>query len=231
MSFRLYDSHTREQVTALRAAGKTYGEIQQQFPIPKSTLSAWLGEKYKHLFSRSVQLTHLKKIRKLAAVALRRARNQRHALATERAHSSTRAILLADKDILKALLAMLHWAEGTKRDGAGLRFANTDQRMMLLYLLLLRKCFLIDEKRLRVRLHIHYYHEKKKTIKFWSDLLGIPKTQFWKTYIKKRSEKKRFRKNAMGICFLYYPGDIIRKELLEMGYAIYAILSGHPPVV
>jgi hypothetical protein len=219
-----YDAHTKKQVAALRAQGKTYGDIQKLFPIPRSTLSAWLGKKYAHIFTREAQLAHLAQIRPLSTIKVRRMRVEKYARASEKASAVAHTLTLTNTGIQQALLSMLHWAEGTKKDGVGLRFANTDPRMMHLYLSLLRNCFAIDETRLRIRLHVHYYHEKRETVRFWSSLLRIPESQFWKTYVKKRSTQKRFRKNSRGICFLYYPGDLIRKELLETAYEICAIL-------
>ncbi|MDP3758171.1 MAG: hypothetical protein Q8Q86_00475, partial [Candidatus Daviesbacteria bacterium] len=90
---------------------------------------------------------------------------------------------------------------------------------------LLRKCYKIDEEKLRIRLHLHYYHRIKTAKKFWSDLLKIPLDKFGKIYIKKRSKRKRFRKNFMGICFINYLDSNVRKEVLEIGYQLQKILE------
>lgn len=226
MTRKHYDSGVRKQVEALRKAGKTYREIREQFSISKSTLSLWLGKKYEHVFSRKVQLAHLKKIRVIAQTSIRNARLERERAAMEQGTSVAHRLPLANIDVMKALLAMIYWAEGSKHAKVnGLRFANTDPRFIQVYMSLLRACFEVDEKRFRVRLHLHYYHERKRAIEFWSKTLDIPPSQFWKIYFKKRSEKKRFRKNSMGICFIYYPGNAVRQELLSMGFTLHGILS------
>ena len=213
----------KSQVERLRKAGKTYSQIREQFPIPKSTLSVWLGEKYKGVFDRKAQLEHLKKIRILSADTVRKKRIARNLIPTEKGLAVAKIVPIEDVSVLKSLLAMLYWAEGSKYEGVGgLKFVNTDPRLVLLYISLVRACFPIDEKRFRIRLHIHHYHNKNEVTKFWSKLLNVPQSQFWKLYVKKRSPQKRFRKNFMGICFIYYTGNAIRIELLELAYALYA---------
>ena len=228
-----YSPEIRKQAERLRKAGKTYAEIQRLFPIPKSTLSVWFNKTSPGTYNRSVQLEHLKKARLLAAEAITRARLQRERAAKDTGRASAQRLDLKHRALLKALLAMLYWSEGTKYEGVhGLKFVNTDPRLMTLYITLVRRCFPLDEGRFRVRVYVHHYHQKKKVLDFWSKLLGIPPSQFGKTYLKKRGKTKRFRQNFMGICFLYYPSNAIRQELMELGSTIHAILSpAKAPVV
>ena len=125
-----------------------------------------------------------------------------------------------DTPVLLSLLSILYWAEGTKYDKGGVVFTNTDPRLAYLFLDLLRKTCDIDESRLRVRLHLHYYHKKGETVKFWSDLLKVPVDQFHGTYVKKRSANKRFRKNFIVICFIKYGDTQTRRKILSYAYAL-----------
>ncbi|MSU45122.1 MAG: hypothetical protein EXS47_00600 [Candidatus Zambryskibacteria bacterium] len=135
---------------------------------------------------------------------------------------------LKSKDFQKSLLAMLYWAEGSKHERiSGLKFTNTDPKLIDLFASLLRNCYEINEARFRIYLQLHYYHPVKKTKQFWSNLLHIPEAQFNATTIKKRSRKKRFRKNFMGICSLCYLSSDIRKEILAIGYAIQKQIGNH----
>lgn len=45
-------------------------------------------------------------------------------------------------------------------------------------LYLLRKSFNINENRLKVRIHLHNYHNKEEMIDYWSKLTAIPKNNF-----------------------------------------------------
>ncbi|MEK7509863.1 MAG: hypothetical protein AAB605_04075 [Patescibacteria group bacterium] len=136
------------------------------------------------------------------------------------------------KDVLylKSMLAMLYWAEGTKHHRvSGLRFANTDPKMIWLYMAMLRKCYRIDETRLRVRIHFHHYHDIEKTRRYWSELTKIPLSQFGKVWIKPRSKTRKFRENFMGLCFICYLDSSIRKEILGLAYAIQEKVAGALP--
>lgn len=218
----LYTRDTKKLVERWRSKGKTYSEITRHFHVPKSTLSTWLNKKYKGIYSQERQLAHLAKARPLALAAIQRRIERGNTLIRERVSREVKTYPLAEVGLQKSILAALYWAEGAKHAKvSGLNFANTDPKMIKLFASLMRKCYVVDEKRFRVRLYLHYYHHIKKVRRFWSKLLDIPTVQFNKVYIKKRSKTKRFRKNFMGICFLKYSDSRIRKELLMLTEQIY----------
>lgn len=128
-------------------------------------------------------------------------------------------------ELSKAVLASLYWAEGSKGRGM-LKFVNTDPRLMSLFITLLRQSYMLDERKFRVGLQLHWYHKDKKVRRFWSELLNIPESQFHKTYHKKRSKKRVFRKNIGGICFLRYNSDTLREQILHYAYAFGEKITG-----
>jgi hypothetical protein len=60
-----------------------------------------------------------------------------------------------------------------KTDGS-VMFANSDPRMIRLFLRFLRRFFDIDESRLRVRLHLHAGLDLGAATRFWSQVTGVP---------------------------------------------------------
>ncbi len=114
---------------------------------------------------------------------------------------------------------MLYWAEGTKVRGT-LQFANTDPRLILLFVSLLRLCYKLDESKFRIRLHLHYYHKAREVKNFWSKLLNISTTQFEKTYRKSRSKEKTFRRNFGGICFIKYHSVYLKEKIIQYAYVL-----------
>ena len=57
---------------------------------------------------------------------------------------------------LNAIGAMLYWAEGHKTSSApGIDFANSDPRMLVLFMKFLRSRYHLDEKRLRVYIYCY----------------------------------------------------------------------------
>ncbi len=209
---------TREAVLLLGKSGASYSDIQKKFAVPKSTLSTWFS-KAGMVQDRTKQLEHLTRARLLSAQAKHLQKAARVETANEAATEIAASLPLHRQDVGRALLAMLYWAEGGKQDG-NMKFTNTDPVLARLFLSLLRRFFDIDEKRLRVAIHVHSYHDQDKVLSFWSKQLNIPKSQFWKIYVKKRSEDREYRRNFMGICHVHYASSAIQRELLALGRAI-----------
>ncbi len=112
-----YESTVKAEVEQLRKEGKTYSEIRKIYPIPKSTLSVWLGKKYAGVFDKSAQLEHMKRVRKLAVAKITKNKQERYATYEARAVLTAEKVPTQDKEIQKSLLAMLYWAEGKKGGG------------------------------------------------------------------------------------------------------------------
>ena len=234
MRSKNYTEKEKRRVKSLLLSGSSYSEITKLVNVPRSTISTWFGKSIKRPVDKKARLEHLKRIRKLAAIAIKNKWRTRHQKELEEINISVAKEIpsypLDNIGFYKALLSMLYWAEGEKQEKtSGAKFVNTDPSLALLYITLLRKCYLIDERRLRARLHLHYYHSIKKSRKFWSELLKIPTEQFTKTYIKERSKTKRFRKNFNGICFIGYNDSRIRKELLVLGKQLQKIITKTKP--
>jgi len=217
MRGKFYNQQIKNKISKLRSQGVTYSELRKNFGIPKSTLSNWLGEKYKGIFDRKAQLKHLAKVRPAALAAVQKRIGDENQKIKEKVKKEFPTYPINHLGLQKSILATLYWAEGSKYNKvSGLGFANTDPKIINLFVNLLRRCFDINENRIRIRLHIHYYHKIKTCKKFWSRITNVPIKQFRHTLVKKRSRTKRFRKNFMGICFVYYFDSKIRKELLEL---------------
>lgn len=165
---------------------------------------------------RTRQLAHLNVARIAAAEAVRRAKSSRIAQANLTAINLARELPINKEEIGKSLLAMLYWAEGGKQDG-NMKFTNTDPDLMLFFITLLRKQYPTEEKRFRVALQLHSYHRSKEEVNFWSKILNIPISQFWKIYRKPRGGRRTYRRNSHGICNIHYASSAIQRELLALG--------------
>lgn len=220
----------KKRARRLRKKGLTIGQISRNLKVSKSTLHTWISDlKRPQYVTRKERLELLKRIRPLAAQVLKKQREDRLARIRKEVVRELDSYPLKDKSFLKSILAMLYWAEGSKSRGM-VHFANTDPRLALLFITLLRKCYPLDEEKIRVRLHLHYYHKIRETRKFWSSLLNVSESKFGKIYIKKRSKTKRFRKNFVGICFIKYYSEDLRYEILERAYLLGERIAGQVPV-
>jgi len=222
---QIYSEKIKKAVKLERIKGKTYRELTQTFGIPKSTLSFWFGETLGHPFDRAGQIKHLARIRPLAHVAIQKRIQNEHEVLRIKIAKEIKQYPIENVGTLKLFLSALYWAEGAKhKKVSGLKFVNTDPKLALLYLTLLRKCYNINESKLRIGLHLHYYHRIGETRKFWSQLLNVSEEHFWKVYVKKRSVTKKFRINFKGICFINYLHSNTRKELLEIADQFYQMM-------
>ena len=222
MRGRLYSPEEKERVKHLIIDGKSYREIKELMDVPKSTISVWFGKTIHKPYDADALHKHLANIRPQATIALKKKYEKIRfdELKTIRTNlqEELRSYPFGNLGFYKSLLAMLYWAEGSKHNQiSGTKFANIDPNLSLLYVTLLRKCYSINEEKLKIGLYVHYYHSIKKVKRFWSETLNVPLDRFHKVYIKKRSKTKRYRKNFAGVCFIYYGDTKVRKELLELG--------------
>lgn len=214
-----YPEETIRRVLELGALGKTYAQIQKEYPVPKSTLSFWFSRVGKKQ-DRTKQLDHLRMAREASIKAKNRQKAERIKEAADIAKQTAVRVPVFQKTVGKALLAMLYWAEGGKTDG-NMKFTNTDPEIILLFATLLRRHYKIDETRFRIALQVHHYHDQKQIIEFWSKKLSISTSQFWKLYLKPRGgRKKEYRRNFYGICNLHYASNAIQRELIALGKEI-----------
>lgn len=215
----------RLKAKTLRLKGFSYGQLQETLKVPKSTLHVWIhGISRKDRFTIQDRMRWAKQMQPLGSQANHRKREERIARTKQQARLQTIRLDIRE-EMKKAILAMLYWSEGSKVRG-GMCFANTDPRLMLLFITTLRDCYSIDESKLRVRLHLHDYHNEVAVKSFWSELLHVPETQFYKTYHKARSKEKTFRRNFGGICFLRYNSEDLKDSIAEYAFALGEKVTG-----
>ena len=220
-----WDSELKIKAKKLREKGYSLSRLEREIKVPRSTIHYWLkGTKKPEHFTKEERLRWIKSIQPLGALANRK----KHELWVEKFKEEADEEIAnsrLDTEVKKSLLSILYWTEGNKTGGI-VQFVNTDPRMVLLFITLLRECYQIDETKLRLRLHLHEYHDERKTKKFWSELLKIPTDQFYKTYRKERSKEKIYRKNFGGICFIRYNSTYLKEKLLQRAYSLAEKLVG-----
>lgn len=187
----------KEQAILLRKQGKTYDEIRKIISVSKSTLSLWL---------RSVGLAKKQKQRvtEKRLLALQRGHKKWRQMRVDRANKiiqEARAdISKINKQQLFFMGVMLYWAEGSKekehRPGQGVYFSNSDPKMISIFLLWLRKIFLIPDERLLVDIYIHESHKSRiiEIKRYWAKETGLLLSKFDKIYFKKHTIKTNRKK-------------------------------------
>lgn len=180
----------------LRAEGWTYTEIAAELSVSKSSVSLWC---------RDVEVNEVAwadRVRRNRNQGARPPRPHRLQLAKlaeiERCHQLGHARFEAidERELFVAGVA-LYAGEGNKT-GAAVGFANSDPRMIALFLLWLRTFFEVDESRLRLRLYLHEGLDLDAANSFWSALTKIPLSQFGAPYRAVADQSIRRSKHTMG---------------------------------
>jgi DNA-binding transcriptional ArsR family regulator len=175
----------------LRRMGKSYGEIRKEIGVAKSTLSYWLKDiplkavDRKRLYTkRIVNLSMGSKSQKE-----RRSREVESILKKAREE----AISNVSEEAYKLFGVALYWAEGSKEKG--FRITNSDPYLILFMVHWFEKVFKIKPNNLKAWLNIYRQQDDVKIKRFWSDLTGIPISNFGKSYIK--PVNKGYKKNNL----------------------------------
>lgn len=212
----------QQRARELRAQGWTYNEIVAELGVAKSSVSLWCRDV-------EVDARLLDDRRRARYDAGNRTKRpsrltvEKHAQ-IEQCHIEAAEWLgeRTDRDLFVAGIA-LYAGEGGKTDGA-VKFANTDPRMIALFLRWLRTFFEVDERRLRLRLYLHEGLDLDEANRFWSELTGIPTDQFSAPYRAVADPSIRQSKHVLGCPCVSY--SCSRTHRLIVG--LMAILLSKP---
>lgn len=172
----------------LRKEGLTYREILERVLVAKSTLSLWLGD---------VGLSKPQKqriTRKRIEAGLKGAdtrRKQRLEITEQIYRSAEKEITRLSKRELWLMGVMLYWAEGSKAKNnnvsQGIKFSNSDPRMICLFLKWLGDVLKIPETEICFEIYIHsgHKHRLNEVKRYWSFASNFPLEKFKTVYFKK----------------------------------------------
>lgn len=85
---------------------------------------------------------------------------------------------------LKLIGAMIYLGEGGKSVKWSARLANSDPSVIKVMMRFFREVCNVPEHKFRGHVHTFEGADIQKTLKYWSNITGIPKKQFYKTYTK-----------------------------------------------
>lgn len=216
-----YPFPIKNQAIKLRRSGLSYNEIATVINIAKSTAYEWTkdielrGDK-RIILKKKAELT--KNNLSLGSKTKKKQRDKLINVIKDDANEMLNDINF-NKSTNRLLCSFLFWAEGNK-DTTTIRFSNSDPNMIKVFLHLLRTSFSIDESKLNALVHIHSYHNNDEIKKFWSSVTKIPLKQFYKSY-KKPHTGKRKKPDYKGCLTIYYHNYKIALKLKHI-YNAYA---------
>ncbi len=133
--------------------------------------------------------------------------------------NSKKSLSFEEQELMIAGI-MLYWAEGSKIKkqegvvcGKTVDFANSDPKMIQLFLKFLREICRVDEKRLRIYLYCYANQNVVRLKNYWSELTKIPLSQFTKPYVRKDFSLQKIGKMKYGLAHVRYSD---KKLLLQI---------------
>lgn len=180
----------KEQAVELRRAGYSYNLIAEKVSVSKSTLSVWLA-KVPYVPNQSV-VNRIGKARAAGSAS-------KHLL---KLTSYRDAELLAKTDVgdctLRDLFMLglaIYIGEGQKNDTVGI--INADPRIITLSIRWLQQFYKVPLANFTLAIHLYPDNNSQASIEYWSKQTGVPSSQFGKTQVDRRLNKKQSKRSTL----------------------------------
>lgn len=172
----------KEKAVTLRKKGYSYNLIAEKVQVSKSTLHHWLAE---------IPYTPNDEVKRRIGEARARSGEAKHIIKLE---SFKKARMLAKSDVkaishrdLFMLGLALYIGEGEKNDTVGV--INSDVNVILFTIKWLKEHYEVKNENLTLAIHCYPDNNTATCLQYWSDVTGIPLSQFGKTQVDRRSNK------------------------------------------
>lgn len=209
------DEH--KKALALRKSGMSYSQISNILKINKSTLSGWL----KDLPLSKERVLELRAHNPVRIARYQETMRKKRTTRRDDVYESVCKDMQGGK-MSKEIYAgfYLYWAEGTKSAPCTVALTNSDPSMIIFFIAWLTKLG-VSRSDMKVKLHLYSDMDISASITFWSQKIGIPKTQFYKPYIKETTSISKIYKGmfAHGTCsVVYHNRDVYEYVLAVIKY-------------
>lgn len=196
----------KHKAILLRAEGHSINEISVLVGAAKSTVSIWvratsLSSKQKQILAARSHTAEA--IQKRRRNRLTNEENKRN----EIIDSAYQEVGHVSQHELWLIGTALYWAEGGKTQRM-VRFSNGDPEMIKLMMRYFREACDVPEDRFRGHIHIHEHLNTEVAEAYWSEVSGIPRDKFYKTYNKPNISSKGTRTTLPYGVFDIYVADV-----------------------
>jgi len=181
----------RAKALILRKKGLSYNEIRKFVPVSKSSLSIWLKNVRLSPKHRARLYTKQIAILALGAPSQRERRKKQIDEIVTRAKAEIELPL--SHDAYRFLGAALYWAEGSKTKN--FEITNSDPMLVAFMVKWFSETFNVSPTTFKAHLNIYSQQDENDLKRFWSTLIGVPISNFGKTFVKPAN--KYFKKNNL----------------------------------
>ncbi|HEU0085998.1 MAG TPA: hypothetical protein VFQ59_03525, partial [Candidatus Paceibacterota bacterium] len=207
----------KTEAIKLRKNGDSYSSILKKIKVSKSTLSIWLREIELTEEQKNNLVNHMDKVR--YEVAKRKV--------AERIERTNQIIEKSAKEVAKLknnsffLVGIsLYWAEGAKNPNESVKFANSDEKMILFMMKWFRKICKVPEHKFKIHIHMHTLHCRKDIIDYWSKITGVPLKQIYRPYIKPTSLGQRRNLLYNGTCSIIIHDKTLFRRIMGWKFGL-----------
>lgn len=184
MKFKFHSDNIVKEARRLRKKGLSAREIGRRLNVGDSTVLIWCND----IPSKNPYHLYMQELKE-------KAKNRSSGVAKD---------IKINRHLAKLFASIVYWCEGAKYPSSNfVAFSNSDVGLIRTFLTLFRIGFQPKEDKLKASLQLHTTHDKKEITYFWSKILKIPKSQFYKPTITKPTKNMK-RKNYKGTCTIRY---------------------------
>lgn len=195
----------------LRLKGYSIKELYKMLGVSKSTISVWV-QNIKLSDKAQTRLIQNYTNGQLASQKTIKEKTRQKNIIADNFAKDVLSKTDLRKDNQTLLCSMIYLCEGNKSLKNLVTFTNSDPNLIATFIFLFRNSFDLDEKKFRVLMHLHKYHNEKVQKNFWSKITGIPREQFNKTY-QKPSNGNYKKEGYQGCIKLHYSDVTVARKL------------------
>lgn len=195
----------------LRHEGKTMNEIAARVGVAKSSVSLWVRDLSLSPKAQA-RIASLQTAGQRASQKALFERTRRNLLTARTDAEKVIRRVFITPDLALLSCSLLYWCEGAKdKNDKTFTFSNSDDQLVRAFMKLMRRALVLDERKFRVRMHLHEYHNEVLQKKFWSEVTNISEELFSKTYWKPHTSKTIKEGYPGCIHIEYYDVTVARK--------------------
>lgn len=225
---RKYSQDLKTSVQQLRKSGKTYSEINKKLGtnISKSTLSNWCHEiPLPKSYAQKIIKLNLRNIKKSRKVAWQVNKNKRKQYLKQiNQNNFPIALKIKDNSTSMIALAMLCLGEASKAKTKhqSFSFGNSDPRIIIIFLTLLKRFSTFDINKIRCTVQCRADQNTDILEKYWLKITKIPKRLFYQARPDFRTIGKPTKnKDYMGVLVIDYFDRNIQLRLESLANLVY----------
>jgi len=170
----------------LRIKGYSINELKEILNVSKSSISTWVKDVKLSSSAQARLMNNYTKGQLASQKTIKENTHKKNLEAEGFALNKLKNLKLSDEFSL-LLCTMIYECEGSKSIKDSVTFTNSDPNLIRTFLFLFRESFKLEEKKFRILMYLHGYHNENRQKKFWSEITRVPMNQFQKTFNKKNS--------------------------------------------